>query len=54
LRRKRVLQSSITKLLVDDYVGELRRRGVEDSYDLLSLREKEILQLLATARAIAT
>jgi DNA-binding NarL/FixJ family response regulator len=42
---------AITKLLVDDYVGELRRRGVEDSYDLLSLREKEILQLLASGRS---
>jgi DNA-binding NarL/FixJ family response regulator len=42
---------SITKLLVDDYVGELRRRGVDDSYDLLSLREKEILQLLASGKS---
>jgi two-component system response regulator NreC len=39
---------SITKLLVEDYVIELRRRGVEDSYDLLSIREKEILQVLAS------
>src|SRR3984957_17593503 len=42
---------SITKLLVEDYVGELRRRGVEDSYDLLTLREKEILQLLASGKS---
>jgi two-component system response regulator NreC len=42
---------SITKLLVDDYVSELKRRGVEDSYDLLSLREKEILQLLASGKS---
>jgi two-component system, NarL family, response regulator NreC len=42
---------SITKLLVEDYVGELRRRGVEDSYDLLTLREKEILQLLAGGKS---
>jgi DNA-binding NarL/FixJ family response regulator len=41
---------SITKLLVEDYVSELRRRGVEDSYDLLTLREKEILQLLASGK----
>ena len=38
---------NITKLLVEEYVNEVRRRGVEDSYDLLSIREKEILQLLA-------
>jgi DNA-binding NarL/FixJ family response regulator len=42
---------SITKMLVDDYVGELRRRGVQDSYDLLTLREKEILQLLASGKS---
>lgn len=41
---------SITKLLVEEYVVEVRRRGVEDSYDLLSLREKEILQILATGK----
>jgi DNA-binding NarL/FixJ family response regulator len=41
---------SITKLLVEDYVIELRRRGVEDSYDLLSIREKEILQVLASGK----
>jgi DNA-binding NarL/FixJ family response regulator len=41
---------SITKLLVEDYVLELRRRGADDSYDLLSTREKEILQLLASGK----
>jgi two-component system response regulator NreC len=41
---------SITRLLVEEYVLELRRRGVEDSYDLLSTREKEILQLLASGK----
>lgn len=42
---------SITKLLVEEYVLEARRRGVEDSYDLLSVREKEILQLLASGKS---
>jgi DNA-binding NarL/FixJ family response regulator len=42
---------SITKLLVEEYVADARRRGVEDSYDLLSLREKEILQLLASGKS---
>jgi two-component system, NarL family, response regulator NreC len=41
---------SITKLLVEEYVMEVRRRGVEDSYDLLSTREKEILNLLASGK----
>jgi two-component system response regulator NreC len=37
---------AIAKVLVDDYVTELQRRGVEDSYDILTLREKEIMKLL--------
>ena len=42
---------SITKLLVEEYVREARRRGVVDSYDLLSVREKEILQTLASGKS---
>ncbi len=41
---------AITKILVEDYMAEVRRRGVEDSYDLLSLREKEVLQLLVSGK----
>jgi two-component system, NarL family, response regulator NreC len=41
---------SITRPLVEEYVLEVRRRGVEDSYDLLSTREKEVLQLLASGK----
>lgn len=42
---------SITKLLVEDYMNEVRRRGLEDSYDLLSIREKEILQCLTNGKS---
>ncbi|MDE3196527.1 MAG: response regulator transcription factor, partial [Acidobacteriota bacterium] len=42
---------SITKLLVEEYVMEAQRRGVEDSYDLLGLREKEILRLLVSGKS---
>ena len=41
----------ITKMLVADYVQEIRSRGAEDSYDLLTSREREILQLLAERKA---
>lgn len=41
---------AITKLLVEEHVAELRRRGVEDSYDLLSLREKEIMRLFVDGK----
>jgi two-component system, NarL family, response regulator NreC len=40
----------ITRILVEEYVSEMQRRGVEGSYDLLTFREKEILQLLVTGR----
>jgi len=42
---------AITKILVEEYVSEMRRRGVEDSYDLLTFREKEILQLLVSGKS---
>lgn len=41
----------VTKLLVEDYVRQLQQRGISDSYDLLSIREKEILQLLVTGKS---
>lgn len=42
---------AITKILVEEYVSEMHRRGVEDSYDLLTFREKEILQLLVSGKS---
>ena len=36
---------------MEEYVSEMRRRGVEDSYDLLTFREKEILQLLVSGKS---
>jgi two-component system response regulator NreC len=42
---------SITKLLVEDYMSEVRRRGLQDSYDLLSFREREILQCLTSGKS---
>src|ERR1041385_6490346 len=41
----------ISKMLVEDYIREIRTRGVEDSYDLLTSREREILQLLAERKS---
>ncbi len=41
---------SITKMLVEDYVAEVRQRGLKDSYELLTIREKEILQCLTTGK----
>ncbi|MEK7403687.1 MAG: response regulator transcription factor [Acidobacteriota bacterium] len=38
---------AIAKTLLEDYLRQLQQRGLQDSYDLLTDREKEILQLLA-------
>lgn len=40
----------ISKMLLEDYVRRVREKEVEDSYDLLTPREREILQLLAEGR----
>jgi DNA-binding NarL/FixJ family response regulator len=40
----------ISKMLLDDYVRQLRDKQVEDSYDLLTPREREVLQLLAEGK----
>jgi DNA-binding NarL/FixJ family response regulator len=48
---------SIASTLLEDYVRQLQQRGLSDSYDLLSDREKEVLQLLAegkTNKEVAT
>lgn len=44
---KAFFSPAISKMLLEDYVGFLRRRGLDDSYDLLTDRERETLQLLA-------
>src|SRR5689334_6782553 len=36
---------AISNMLVQDYIREIRQRGVEDSYELLTSRERELLQL---------
>jgi DNA-binding NarL/FixJ family response regulator len=51
LRGKSYFSPAIAKTLLEDYVRYLRQRGLEDSYDLLTDREKEILQLLAEGRS---
>ena len=42
---------AVTGLLVEDYVRRLQARGLTDSFDLLTDREKEVLQLLAEGRS---
>ena len=42
---------AVAGMLVEDYVRRLQTRGQTDSFDLLTDREKEILQLLAEGRS---
>ena len=41
---------AIGNMLVEDYIREIRERGVEDSYELLTSREREVLQLIAEGK----
>ena len=48
---KAFFSAAISRMLVDDYMRELQQRGVEDSYELLTNRERELLQLLAEGKS---
>jgi two-component system, NarL family, response regulator NreC len=48
---KSFFSPAISRLLVEDYMRALERKGVEDSYELLTNREREILQLLAECKS---
>ncbi len=47
---KAFFSPAISKMLVEDYVRQMQERKVEDSYDLLTTREREVLQLLAEGK----
>jgi two-component system response regulator NreC len=42
---------AVSAILMEDYVRQLRTRGLSDSYELLTDREREVLQLLAEGRS---
>ncbi len=42
---------AISQALLEDYLRNLQQRGLQDSYDLLTQREKEVLQLLAEGKS---
>jgi len=48
---KAFFSPAISKMLVEDYMRRLEQRGVEDSYELLTTREREVLQLLAEGKS---
>ena len=48
---KSFFSPAVSKVLLQDYMRKLRRTGAEDSYDLLSPREREVLQLVAEGKS---
>jgi two-component system, NarL family, response regulator NreC len=48
---KAFFSPAVSKLLADDYLRQIRQRGIVDPYDLLSTREREILQLIAEGKS---
>jgi DNA-binding NarL/FixJ family response regulator len=42
---------AIAQTLAEDYVRQMQSKGMEDSYELLTEREREILQLLAEGKS---
>jgi two-component system, NarL family, response regulator NreC len=54
---KSFFSPKVSRILAEDYVRVLKQRGEVDSYELLTNREREILQLLTegkTNKAVAT
>jgi DNA-binding NarL/FixJ family response regulator len=48
---KSFFSPAVSKVLLQDYMRKLRRSGAEDSYDLLSPRERGVLQLVAEGKS---
>lgn len=48
---KAFFSPEVSRMLVEDYVREMKARGVHDSYELLTAREREVLYLLAGGKA---
>ena len=47
---KSFFSPAISRILVEDYMRQLEQQHVEDTYELLTAREREILQLLAEGK----
>lgn len=49
---KAFFNPAISRMLVEDYMRQMREREAEDSYELLTTREREILQLFAEGKVV--
>jgi DNA-binding NarL/FixJ family response regulator len=50
-RGKTFFSPKVSKILAEDYIRQLEKREIQDSYDLLSSRERQILQMLAEGQS---
>lgn len=48
---KAFFSPAVSRMLVEDYVRQLRDKDIEDSYELLTQRERELLQLIAEGKS---
>ena len=48
---KAFFSPAISKMMVEEHMRQMQEREVDDSYELLTTREREVLQLLAEGRA---
>lgn len=48
---KSFFSPAIAQALAEDYVRQLQSKGLQDSFELLTAREKEIIQLLAEGKS---
>jgi DNA-binding NarL/FixJ family response regulator len=48
---KAFFSPAVSRMLVEDYVRQLQDREIEDSYELLTMREREVLQLIAEGKS---
>jgi DNA-binding NarL/FixJ family response regulator len=50
-QKKAFFSPAIAQMLVEDFTRQMQKKGVADSYELLTEREREILQLLAEGKS---
>jgi len=48
---KSFFSPAVSRVLLEDYVRQMKQKGAEDSYELLTNREREVLQLIAEGKA---
>jgi DNA-binding NarL/FixJ family response regulator len=51
MQGKSFFSPAVSQMLLEDYMRQLRDRQAEDTYDLLTAREREILQMVAEGKS---